>query len=86
MTPREKAEELVNKMYEVDAFDDYNEISMQYSHAKQCAFIAINELMKAPHDTNPYSSLISSDAEDTSWFWDKFDEYWNDVKDEIEKL
>ena len=41
--------------------------------------------MKAPHQ-NSYIELIPEEAETTDWFWDKFDEYWNEVKQEIELL
>ena len=47
MTAKEKAEELVNRMYNVDSHDDYDEISMQYGHAKICALIAVDEILLA---------------------------------------
>ena len=45
MTPKEKANELVDKMFDVDYFDDYEESTMIYKHAKQCALIAVNEML-----------------------------------------
>jgi hypothetical protein len=63
MTPKEKAQELVNKMaFEVCKTD-----------AKQCAIIAVDEIKEAI-------------------FWHPFEspnfelEYWQEVKQEIEKL
>ena len=65
MTPQEKAKELFGKfamylranlMYDEEADED----------AKQCALIAVNELIKSVSDVN-------------SW-------YWEEVKQEIEKL
>ena len=53
--------------------------------AKKLSLIAVDEIMKAPHE-NSYIELIPQDAESTDWFWDKFDEYWNQVKHEIEQL
>jgi hypothetical protein len=85
MTPKEKAESLVSVMYDVDFWDDENQPTMQIHHAKKCALSAVDEIIKAPHE-NMYIELIPSDADDTSWFWDKYDEYWNEVKTEIEKL
>ena len=90
MTPKEKAQELVNKFrnpFDRNGCIPPNE-SMFPSTAKQCALIAVNEIMDAPNSKNDYSykELISEDAPDTSWFWDQFDDFWNDVKDEIEKL
>lgn len=73
MTPEEKALELFNKMYNVDCNDDAD--SMQYSHAKKCALIAVDEII---------NELIElSNGEFT--FIHKV-EYWNQVKHEIEKL
>ena len=85
MTPQEKAKELVNKMFNCDKSTPDESMAMLYPHAKQCALIAVDEIMKAPHENN-YIELIPSDADDTDWFWNKFDDYWNEVKTEIEKL
>ena len=52
---------------------------------KDCALIAVDEIMKAPFE-NTYLELVPDDAPDTDWFWDKFIEYWEQVKHEIEKL
>ena len=89
MTAKEKAEELVIKMYGCYP-EDLERVIIEHSNelliAKDNAIIAVEEVMKAPNDTNDYAELIPTSAEDTSWFWDKFDEYWNDVKHEIEIL
>ncbi len=82
MTPKEKAEELIHKMYVVHSNSASN---ITLSFAKQCALIAVDEILKAPFE-NSYIDLISDEAEDTDWFWDKFKEYWTQVKQEIEKL
>ena len=44
MTPKEKAEELVDKYYEFHYIN--------YELAKQCALIAVDEILK----TNPYKA------------------------------
>ena len=77
MNPEEKAKELVDKYYN---FGD-----QEFDYSKEFALIAVDEIMKAPHE-NSYIELIPQDAESTDWFWDKFDEYWNQVKHEIEQL
>jgi hypothetical protein len=83
MTPELKAKELLDKYYIIcQEFTEEIQCSIQ---AKQCAFISVDQIMKAPHE-NCYMELISTDAENTDWFWNKFDEYWNEVKNEIEKL
>jgi hypothetical protein len=76
MTPKEKAEELTNK------FLLSTPITCDITDAKKCAIIAVDEILKAPFE-NSYIDLISDEAEDTDWFWDKFIEYWTQVKQEI---
>jgi hypothetical protein len=82
MTPKEKAIELVNKFNNIipRECDGLENITSEF-----CALIAVDEIMKAPHQ-NSYIELIPEEAETTDWFWDKFDEYWNEVKQEIELL
>ena len=60
MTPKEKAKELVNKM------------DLEYgTPAKECALIAVDEILKNDGFTQ---------------FDDYLTEYWKEVKQEIEKL
>jgi hypothetical protein len=77
MTPKAKAFHLY--------FKYIREVIADNEKAKLCALIAVDEIMKAPHE-NTYIELIPSDAEETDWFWGKFEEYWNEVKTEIQKL
>ena len=80
MTPKEKAEELVDKFYQTTPNEYFvNEpigIKGRYKsweQAKQCALIAVDEIKEAI-------------------FWHPFEspnfelEYWQDVKQEIENL
>lgn len=77
MTPKEKAIELVNKYkfyvdYE-DAILDYEQCIL--NNAKQCALIAVKEILQ--HIKNSYidrNILIGATL------------YWQEVKQEIEKL
>jgi hypothetical protein len=69
MTPKEKADYLLHKMYVVDAYDDYDDVSMEYRYAKRCALIAVNEII----DLVKHIDVDSYD-------------YWEQVKQEIEKL
>jgi hypothetical protein len=57
MTPREKAVELVHK---------FGMENQYYERAKQCALIAVDEIIYAVEG--------------------KYDQYWLEVKQEIEKL
>jgi hypothetical protein len=74
MTPREKAEELLHKMYVVDAYDDYDDISMEYRYAKLCALIAVDELIK---ENESIENIVNGGLNK---------QYWESVKQEIEKL
>jgi hypothetical protein len=53
MTPKEKANQLVDKMYNVDFHDDAREIAMRYPHAIKCALVAVDEILNEywSHDT-----------------------------------
>jgi hypothetical protein len=74
MTPKEKAVELIEKfekeVYKYD-LDTNDKYDMSLFHlAKQCALIAVDEILKI------------------TWV-DKFlivEDYWNEVKQEIQKL
>jgi hypothetical protein len=72
MTPREKADELYSKLF--FALPSYaDEGQQEHKAAKQCALIAVDEIIEEALglDDNDYQS--------------KFD-YWQEVKQEIEKL
>jgi hypothetical protein len=72
MTPKEKAEELIDKFRnEITSFLGDN---MKKNNAKKCALVAVDELIKihylltATHDTSPSIN------------------YWKEVKKEIQNL
>jgi hypothetical protein len=67
MTPKEKAKELVYK------FDDTMEFSTPQRFAKQCALVAVEEIIKTLYEYH-------YDSESGAY------EYWQEVKQEIEKL
>ena len=70
MTPKENAESLLALMYDVDFLDDEDQPTMQYHHAKKCALIAVDEVINV--------------IEENCLEYD--DNYWQEVKKEIEKL
>jgi hypothetical protein len=77
MTPKEKAEELFAKYYNRI---DYN-LSEEYSLlekfvVKQCALIAVDEIIDSYTKEKSYGYIVS----------DKIIPYWEQVKQEIEKL
>ena len=75
MTPKEKAEELVKKFFEfnhrVKWDSDNSEWAHNYYQAKQCALIAVDELIKEGFFTDGYYNRAA---------------FWQEVKQEIENL
>ena len=71
MTPKEKAEELVGR-YAIKSHQLKLGISFEFD--KQCALIAIDEILKMPN-------IGYSHNRDASQY-----DYWQEVKNEIEKL
>jgi len=69
MTPKEKAEELVNKYLRTYPIYNNPTVVISYTHneAKQCALIAVDEIIKVA-------------------YWNNVKDYWNQVKQEIDKL
>ena len=89
MTPKEKAEELVDKFYQTTPNEYFvNEpigIKGRYKsweQAKQCALIAVDEIIEA---TNMYQYGISNALEHIPSKIVKHP-YWQEVKQEIEAL
>ena len=75
MTPKEKATQLI---YAFEAFTDRDN---EYEFAKQCALIAVDELIEEACFTDAYIKSVFF----TDGYYDKQD-YWQEVKHEIEKL
>ena len=72
MTPKEKAEKLFNMFIIIDDLSDSTGNSLYFNaHAKQCALIAVDEIF--------YALSFNSDTEIS-------ETYWQEVKQEIEKL
>jgi hypothetical protein len=67
MSEKEKAEELYSQMYRILFHTNADPI-----HCKQCALIAIDELIEQEQKYNNASFYPSN--------------YWNEVKTELEKL
>jgi hypothetical protein len=69
MTPKEKAVQLVEN-FRLNVLD-YEGCSINFHKAKQCALIAVEEII---------------DSVDNEHVSDIFTEYWQEVKQEIENL
>ena len=76
MTPKEKAEDLVNKFY-IDG--DMLKENHSYRLAKKCALIAIDEIL---------DFMMNDDIESETCYWANHPllSYWYEVKKEIELL
>ena len=77
MAPKEKAKELVDT-FKPNAYRgacEENDELMELYHSKQCALKAVDEIILA----NPHSNPLNTDVYSTM-------SYWQEVKQEIEKL
>ena len=73
MTPKEKANEFFYKIYDSKDYNGYcNGCCLVFEQAKDIALIAIDEIM------HYLEIVLGVDKEDF--------EYWQEVKEEIEKL
>jgi hypothetical protein len=74
MTPQEKTDELIRKYYRnSDLIDE----DLTWTQAKECALIAIDEIIKECYMWNGNDNVI--------WETNRFN-YWNEVKQEIKEL
>ncbi len=75
MTPKEKAQELVDKFMDIKnvKLSDYSVIYLPT--AKQCALITVNYIMSS----NPHSNLFDTEGKSTI-------SYWMLTKQEIQNL
>lgn len=76
MTPAKKAKELVEKMFNCDKSTPEESMAMLYPHAKQCALIAVEEIL-ASKPNEVYKIYFT---------WIPASTYWEQVKHEIEKI
>jgi hypothetical protein len=83
MTPKEKAEEMYNKMLNSDI------MNMTKHCAKHCALIAVDEIINArPLDPN-YVDWDDCGAAHQYWYEAQKEEaleFWNNVKSELQSL
>jgi hypothetical protein len=83
MTSKEKAKELVDKFYQrfplkMNVITTRGDLSWEYdswNEAKECALIAVDEVILA----NPHSNPLNTDVYSTM-------DYWQEIKQEIENL
>ena len=73
MTPKEKAQELVKK-FTAHSYHNDN-VQQCFDHAKQCALIAVDEII----DSEPQYEWSND-------YWKNPNDFWQEVKQEIENL
>jgi hypothetical protein len=73
MTPKEKAKELVLK------FEAYTDSADERGFAKECALFTVDEILEIT--ASRYYNLQTSELIEV-----KYMEYWQEVKQEIEKM
>ena len=73
MIAKEKAQQLINTFSpHAKNWDCFNDIPLDENHAKHCALIVVNEILE-DYEVFPYKTQVGK-------------EYWQEVKQEIEKL
>ena len=78
MTPKEKAIELVERMFNVDLDCKNESMCMLYPHAVRCALVAVDEIYKLKLNIGQHLE----EFEDKENYYS----FWEEVKNEIEKL
>jgi hypothetical protein len=74
MTPKEKAEEILEKMQ--DKASEHDCFGSEYLVAKECALIAVDEIINAsPTQPNAFLNVVKSSIN-----------YWEEVKQEMQTL
>ena len=71
MTPKEKANELMNKFFNYCSYEWYEGEEGHKENMKQCALITVDEILNVIVGTYDFDVL---------------NEFWKEVKQEIEKL
>ena len=74
LTPKDKAKELVDRFYH-EMNPNAPDCNISFRQAKQCAIIAVQNIICA----NPHSNPLNTDSHSTMG-------WWKEVKQEIEKL
>ena len=89
MTPKQKAEELVNKMnieYRCKKIDTYITINIAKNpYSKECALILVDEILEL-NETQEEYQIQYNNGEYSREIGYKYSKYWLEVKQEIEKL
>ena len=87
MTPKEKAEQLFNKFIIIDDLSDSTGNSLYFNaHAKQCAIVAVDEIILSRKDDSQFDDTLWAGGSDMYTMHPMYLNYWQEVKQEIENL
>lgn len=88
MTPKEKAEDLVGKFKTplILSDTDAGEEIICTTISKECALIAVDEIIYSRKDDTRFNDTLSSTSSEYYTPHPMYLTYWNKVKTEIEKL
>lgn len=82
MTPKEKAQELVNKMCNIE--ERFGSVGIY--EGKECALIAVDEIILSRKDDSQFDDTLWAGGSDMYTMHPMYLNYWQEVKQEIEKL
>jgi hypothetical protein len=85
MTPQEKAEQLYNKFLSALPHPETTNAAV-YSIAKQCALIAVNEIIESRKDDIAFDDTMWENASEYYKPHPMYLNYWLKVKQEIENI
>jgi len=88
MTPQKKAKEIFDKMISKvndNVIIEFFDIELWKDTFKKCALIAVDEIIEQTPEFIPEETYIG-DSCGVDYFINEMFEYWNNVKQEIEKL
>lgn len=77
MTPKEKADQLIEKYYDLQVSSEET-TTYYWCYAKRCSLITVDEIIK--------STGLETTYEDDEGKFHDFGLFWQEVKQEIEKL
>ena len=87
MTPREKALQLCQKFgYLGIKWDQAEYTTLSLENAKECALIAVDEIIKSRQEDGSFDDTLSSTSSEYYTPHPMYLTYWQEVKQEIEKL
>jgi hypothetical protein len=85
MTPQEKAEQLYNKFLSALPHPETTNAAV-YSIAKQCALIAVNEIIESRKDDVAFNDTMWENASEYYKPYPMYLNYWFKLRQEIENI